>query len=480
MAGLFKFRRTQTDAAGGSVAPQPTTTNAPAERAADVVIVGAGLAGLTAARRLVAQGVDVLVVEARDRVGGRTYTRPAKDGTLLDLGGQWVGPMQSQILALAQEVGSTIFPMYNTGNNIQQVRGERHTYSGAIPMADPMATMEAVEQMLNLSTMAQVVPLEAPWDAPLVAEWDAQTVETWMQANVTEPGAQALLTLAVRAVFSVEPRDLSLLHMLFYIHSAGNLNNLVGVTRAAQESRFHEGAQSVSNKVAQALGERVILNTPVRSVFQDDAGVRVVGETLSVRAQRAIIAIPPTLAGRLHYQPLLPALRDQMTQRMPMGTVIKVQCVYPTPFWRADGFSGQVTCDSAMVSITYDNSPESGAAGVLLGFVEGDEGRRWGDRDPAERRAAALHCFVDYFGPQAAEPIDYVEQIWSREEFSRGCYAGYFGPGGWTMYGKALREPIGRLHWAGTETATVWNGYMDGAVQSGYRAADEIVAALGQ
>ena len=325
MAGLFKFRRTQTDAAGGSVAPQPTTTNAPAERAADVVIVGAGLAGLTAARRLVAQGVDVLVVEARDRVGGRTYTRPAKDGTLLDLGGQWVGPMQSQILALAQEVGSTIFPMYNTGNNIQQVRGERHTYSGAIPMADPMATMEAVEQMLNLSTMAQVVPLEAPWDAPLVAEWDAQTVETWMQANVTEPGAQALLTLAVRAVFSVEPRDLSLLHMLFYIHSAGNLNNLVGVTRAAQESRFHEGAQSVSNKVAQALGERVILNTPVRSVFQDDAGVRVVGETLSVRAQRAIIAIPPTLAGRLHYQPLLPALRDQMTQRMPMGTVIKVQ-----------------------------------------------------------------------------------------------------------------------------------------------------------
>lgn len=444
-----------------------------------VVIIGAGLAGLSAARQLHAQGVEVLVVEARDRVGGRIYTLPAHDGTPIDLGGQWIGPGQERVAALAEAVGATTFPTYDTGNNITIRDGERHIYSGAIPMDDPAASVELVQQMLSLNMLALEVPLEAPWTAPEAAAWDAQTVETWLEHNVTSPRARELLTLGVRSVFCIEPCDLSLLHFLFYIHSAGNLHALVSVTRGAQERRFHEGAQSIAHKVAAALGERVILNTPIHTVSQDGRGVRIIGDTFAVTAERAILALPPVLAGRLRYQPAMSALRDQLTQRVPMGSVIKVQCLYPTPFWRDEGWSGQVANNDGLVSVTFDNTPQRGTPGILMGFIEGNAARIWGARTLEERREAVIACLISYFGKQAAHPTEYVEKYWAADEYTRGCYAGYMPPGVWTTYGCALREPVGRLHWAGTETATMWNGYMDGAVQSGERAAVEVLQALG-
>lgn len=461
-----------------ATAPAPARTTLHARRA-DVVVVGAGLAGLSAARALVAAGADALVLEARDRVGGRTYTRAAADGTLLDLGGQWIGPTQQRIKALADAVGATTFKTYDSGNNVQFQDGQRATYSGSIPTADASVTGEIIEAMLTLNMMSLEIPLETPWQAESAAEWDAQTVATWIHANVTTPGARALLELAVQAVFSAEARDLSLLHFLFYCHSAGGLRDLLGVTGGAQESRFTLGAQHISNRVAAELGERVILHAPIHSVIQDERGITIEGDTTAVTAERAIIALPPTLAGRLRNRPALPGYRDQLTQRMPMGSVYKVQCIYDAPFWRDEGLTGQVSSDSGAVRITFDNSPASGSPGVLLGFIEGDEARYWGRRSADERRNAALSCLVRYFGERAGQPREYVEYSWAEEEYSRGCYAGYMPPGVWTTYGEALREPIGRIHWAGTETATVWNGYMDGAVQSGERAAAEVLASLG-
>jgi len=457
----------------------PTKQSSVGEREADVVVVGAGLAGLAAARTLAGAGVDVVVLEARTRVGGRTYTKPASDGTPLDLGAQWIGPTQHRLAALAESVGVTTFRMYDTGNNLQFQDGQRTIYSGAIPIDDPLVAMETVETMFDLNLMANEVSLDAPWEAAKAEEWDTHTVATWMENNVSSQGVRKLLALAIQAVFSAEPRDISLLHVLFYIHSAGSLKQLISVTGGAQESRFHGGAQQISIKVADTLGERVILNAPVHTISQDDAGVRVESDALTVKAQRAIVAIPPTLAGRIRYRPALPALRDQLTQRMPMGTIIKVHCLYETPFWREEGLSGQVTSDTGLVRISFDNSPESGSPGILLAFIEGEEGRRWGRRSADERRTAVLQCFAGYFGEKAGRPFEYVEQNWAEEEYSRGCYGGYMPPGVWTNFGEALRTPIGRLHWAGTETATVWNGYMDGAVQSGERAAAEVLAALG-
>ena len=447
-------------------------------RQADVVVVGAGFAGLSAARALVEVGVDVIVLEARDRVGGRSYTRPASDGTSIDLGGQWIGPTQDRLEALAEAAGVASFPTYNEGKNIEYRHGQRMTYEGAISTVDPLVTMEIVETILNLNVMANEVPLEAPWNAPLAAEWDAQTVATWMDRNIETGDARYLFTLAVQAVFSVEPQDLSFLHFLFYIHSGGNLNQLLSVARGAQERRFHGGSQAIANIVARELGERVILNAPVHTLTQNIDGVRVESDNIVVSAQRAIIAMPPTLAGRLRYRPALPGYRDQLTQRMPMGTSIKVHCLYETPFWREEGFSGQVTSFDGIVRVTFDNSPESGAPGILMGFIEGNEARIWGRRTLEERSVAVLSCLARYFGEKAAQPFEYIEQNWADEEYTRGCYAGIMIPGGWTTYGEALRAPIGRLHWAGTETATVWNGYLDGAISSGQRAATEVLDAL--
>ncbi len=453
-------------------------TNTLLTRHADVGIVGAGLAGLMAARELAAAGVSVCVLEARDRVGGRTWTRPTSDGTLLDVGGQWIGPTQQRMNRLVAELGIETFKTWDIGENVQYRGGERHTYSGAIPTTDPLVAGDVMEALLTLNMMAMRVPLETPWTASDAAVWDSQTFATWIDANVSAPGARTLLELAIQAVFSAEPRDLSLLHVLFYIRSAGGLMDLLGVTGGAQETRFITGAQTVANRLADALGDRVVLGARVHTIIQDDAGAQIISDTLVLSCARVIVALPPTLAGRLHYRPALPGLRDQLTQRMPMGTVYKVQCIYPKPFWRDAALTGQASSDTGAVRITFDNSPSDGSRGVLLGFVEGDEGRVFGQRSPQERRAAVLECFVRYFGAQAGQPLDYVEQSWAEEEYTRGCYAGYMPPGVWTMYGAALRAPIGRIHWAGTETATHWNGYMDGAVQSGERVAAEILAAL--
>ncbi|HEX9067320.1 MAG TPA: flavin monoamine oxidase family protein [Ktedonobacterales bacterium] len=448
-------------------------------RETDVVILGAGFAGLMAARTVLAAGKDVLVVEARDRVGGRIWTRPAADGTPLDVGGQWVGPTQKRLLTLIEELGLSLWKSYDSGKNIQLLRGERHEYTGAIPTHDPLAAAETMETVLALHEMASEVPLDAPWQAPHASEWDSQTFHTWMYANVNNEAVRDLLTLCIQAVFSIEPRDLSLLHALFYMRSGGTLLNLISVTNGAQESRVTGGAQAVALGMAASLGERVILSAAAHTITQDERGVRVETSAGAIEARLAIIALPPPLAGRLRYVPSLPGYRDQLTQRMPLGTVIKAQCLYDVPFWREAGFSGQAIADTGAVHVAFDNTPPEGRPGILLGFVEGDEGRHWGRESAEARRAAILASFERFFGPLAASPREYVEQSWAEEEYTRGCYASFMPPGVWTSYGEALRAPIGRLHWAGTETATVWNGYMDGALQSGERAAHEVLAALG-
>jgi monoamine oxidase len=446
--------------------------------ATDVVVVGAGLAGLAAARRLVDAGAEVVVLEARDRVGGRTLTMPAADGTPIDHGGQWIGPTQDRIAALAERVGVTTYPTYERGLNTEFRDGRAYRFDGQLPNgSDPVSAVAMGQAIRELEAMAALVPLEAPWTAGQALAWDSQTVETWLQVRVSSERARTWLRAAIRGTLAAEARDLSLLHTLFVIRSAGGLAPLLATAGGAQERRFHQGAQTVSIRLAESLGGRVVLGAPAQVVRHGEGGVVVEAEGRAVAASRAILAVPPAVAGRIGYRPAMPGWRNQLTQRVPMGSVIKVHAIYEEPFWRQEGLSGFVVSDSGPVRVVYDNSPEDGSPGVLVGFIEGEQARTWARRNRADRGAGILGCLSDYFGERAGRPRELLERSWADEEYSGGCYAGYFPPGVWTSFGQALREPIGRLHWAGTETATVWTSYMEGAVQSGERAADEVLGA---
>jgi monoamine oxidase len=449
-------------------------------RDVDLVVVGAGLAGLAAAREAVAAGASVLVLEARDRVGGRVLNHDIGDGQVVEVGGQWIGPTQDRLAAIAREVGVHTFPTWSQGENVIEYGRRLRRYTGTIPRINPLVLLEIDRAQRRLNRLAKRVPLEAPWEAPGAGRLDGQTAATWMRRNLASKPARTLLGLAIEAVWAAQPEDVSLLHILFYIHSAGSLELLTDTEGGAQQDRFMGGSQLVPLRMAERLGsERVILGAPVRAIRQSSKeGVTLDADSVSARARRAIVAVAPTLAGRLAYDPPLSGFRDQLTQRMPLGTVAKCMAIYDEPFWRHEGLSGQGMSDAGPVRLTFDNSPPGGSPGVLLGFLEGRRARELGRLPIEERRSAVVDCFVRLYGPRAAKPDAYVERLWADEQWSRGCYGCHMPTGAWTSYGPALREPVGRLHWAGAEYATVWSGYMDGAVRSGERAAREALARM--
>jgi len=448
-------------------------------READVIVVGAGLAGLAAARAVAAAGRTPLVVEARDRVGGRTLNHPIGDGKVVEVGGQWVGPTQHRLLALAAELGVKTYPTYTDGDNLIEWEGRLIRYRGAIPKISKGVLADVGQAQFRLDRMARSVPLEAPWEAPKAQWLDSQTFASWLRRNVVSQSARTLLEMGVEAVWAQEPADLSLLHVLFYIHSAGSFDALIGTEGGAQQDRFAGGSQLLALRMAEALGaDAIVLGTPVRAIEHGAGAVAVRGDGgWEARGRRVIVALPPTLAGRLIYDPPLCGHRDQLTQRMAQGTVAKCMAIYETPFWREQGLSGTATSVPGPARVIFDNSPPDGSPGVLLGFLEGRIARRLGQRPAGERRQAIVDGFARIFGPAAAAPVDYVERLWAEEEFTRGCYGCAMPTGAWTEYGSALRAPVGAIHWAGAETATVWSGYMDGALQSGERAAAEALAA---
>jgi monoamine oxidase len=449
------------------------------EEEADVLVVGAGLAGLTTARELAAAGRSVIVLEARDRVGGRIVNHPVGDGKIVEMGGQWTGPGQDRLLALAAEMGVTTFPTYDDGTNVLHFNSRRGTYSGSIPRISPLVLADVGRAQARLESLARRVPTDAPWTARRALDWDGQTFQTWIRRNAASRSARMLLTLATEAVFGCEPGDLSLLHVLFYAHSAGSFQRLIGTSGGAQQDRFAGGSQLIAERMAGRLGDATLrLSQPVTGITVSGDRVSCTTPGGSFAGRRVVVSVPPTLAGRISYEPALPGWRDQLTQRAPMGSVIKCQVLYDEPFWRAEGLSGQATGDGEGSRIVFDNSPPDGSPGILLAFLEGDEARRLGRVSERDRRRAVVDSLARYFGPKAAKPAGYLELDWQQERWSGGCYGTLFGPNAWTRYGQALRDPVGPIHWAGTETATIWAGYMDGAVQSGQRAAAEVLSRL--
>lgn len=459
-----------------------------APRLHDVAVVGAGLAGLTAARDIAAKGKSVVVLEARDRVGGRVWNQDLGDGHVVEAGAEFIGPTQNAIAAMADAVGVKSFKTFNSGNNIYVRKGTVTPYAtdgplGAVP-PDLQGALDAETAILKLNSMAAEIDVARPWAAPHAAEWDSQTFKTWIDSNTTLEGGKFLLEVAVQGLLSCQPRDVSLLYFVFYVAAAGDerhpgtVERLINVADGGQESRLVGGTQAVPLAMAKQLGRRVVLSNPVRRIIQRRGYVEVVGDQRTVRARKVIVAVPLTLAGRIDYDPVMPAMRDGLMQRMPNGSEYKISAVYDKPFWREDGLTGQILGDLSPINTSFDSSPPDASVGIMTGFSEGIVAREWATRSVEDYTAAAIANFVTCFGPKASRPRKTVVQHWNADPWARGCPVCYGPPGVMLDFGRFIREPVGAIHWAGTETATYWTGYMDGAVSSGHRAANEVLAAL--
>ena len=442
--------------------------------ATDVVVVGAGLAGLTAARELSRSGFDVVVLEGRDRVGGRTNSAMLA-GIPVDLGASFVGPTQDAVLKLAADLGCDTTPTFNDGANLLRWRGTVRRYNGTIPKLGLIGLVDIGRIQWQFARIARTVSITEPWSAPDAAKLDAISLGDWLRAIHATSSSHDLMAIMSRVTWGAEPNEVSMLHAVRYVNAAGGLDRMLDVVDGAQQDHFPGGSHQMATTMAAELGDRVRLGATVTRIEWSDDAVAVMSSAGVVEARRAVVAIPPAHRLDIDIAPAPHIEYQQLSQRWPQGALSKAYAAYRRPFWRERGLSGQSLSDEGPVFITFDVGPESGGPGVLLGFVDA----RQFDALPAdERRAKALAGFASIFGEEAAQPIDYLDQRWGAETFAPGGPTAAVPPGSWTQFGPLLRRPVGPLHWAGTETADEWTGFMDGAVRSGQRAAAEVVAAL--
>ncbi|MBN3317432.1 AOFA oxidase, partial [Atractosteus spatula] len=569
----------------------------------DVVIVGAGLSGLTTARELLKRNVylKILILEGKGRVGGRTVTLclpAAKGEDSWDLGGQWVGRTQTHILDLIQELGLEIYPQYTEGKKVYRLGGseaEIRTYTSSIPPLSLLGLIDMQLLLWKIDKLRKTVSVEIPGSSPNALEYDSMTLHSFIKKHTWTQEVRAAMELSCRSVFGMETSQLSFLYFLMYGAAAGGFLALLEATAgSAQEYKVKGGTQQLSEILADRVGRQNIrLSSAVTGIHQDSGIVEVRTESEAFKCKTVIVTSPPHLAfvwllllvlsvcslvsmclfnglflshvgwllqsllnnamfatwvavwkssdrliwlflnevehfvlqtsmvqlvgssgefylgfchlvaswvttvvllgmtagnmpysayssTKIHYQPPLPVERESLTQNMPMGHMMKFIVTYPTTFWRENGFSGEIVTQPSSecpFSVTYDATSTSGNP-ALVGFIAGAQAADWCHRELEDRRDAVIQTLTKFLGPEASNYIHYAEKDWAKEQYSGGCPVNIMVPGMITYFHPSLRRPCGRIHWAGTETATLWCGYLSGAVQSGQRVALEVLGQL--
>ncbi|BCI52303.1 monooxygenase [Mycolicibacterium litorale] len=412
-----------------------------------------------------------MVLEGRDRVGGRAYTTTVA-GVPVDLGATFVGPTQEAVTALAAELGCATVPTHNRGKNLIRWRGRVRSYRSTVPRLSILELLDVSRIQWRFERLCKQVPVATPWTAPSAHRLDELSLEGWLRSVRASASTRDLMAIMSRVTWGCEPGAVSMLHAVRYVKAAGGIGCMLDVEGGAQQDRFPDGTQQLAVRMAEELGERVRTGVPVRRVERlSDGTVQVGTDRGRTKAKAVIIAVAPAHRGAIEFEPPLPTGYTGLAERWPQGRLSKAYAAYDKPFWREGGCSGEALSDEGPVFITFDVSPSDDGPGILLGFTDA---AAFDQLAPDERRRRAIAGFTALFGDPASKPIDYVDHLWGEEAFAPGGPTAAVPPGAWTTYGQWLREPFDGIHWAGTETADQWTGFLDGAVRSGRRAAAEV------
>ncbi len=440
-----------------------------------VAIVGGGFSGIAAAKKLHQAGISFLVLEARDRLGGRVFTKKFNEGFYLDLGGQWIGPTQDRMYSLCEELGVEHFETYNQGKNILDLGKKLKTYLGTIPKLDLISLINLDWIIRKLENLAKQIDPSSPWTHPKATFFDKQNLDEFLLKYAKTKPCYEVIRVGCETIFACDPHEISLLHALFYIRSGTSLDCLITIKNGAQQHRIKGGMQSLIEAMAKPFWNQIRFKSPVQRITYSTNRVEIQGEDFRITSLSVILAVPPPLLSEIEFSPTLPQEKVGLLKRYPMGRVVKCFMIYEKPFWRAKGFSGQSVSDSKSPFQTlFDCSPADGGKGILMGFVIGRRADHFLAYDNEKRQKEMIEVLVRYFGEEASRPLAYQDFSMSDEKWSKGCYAGLMKENSWTEFKDIYRQAAPPLYFAGTEAAVRWHGYIEGAVLAGEDAADKI------